>query len=165
MTDRHLSICESVCIVVRGSRSPFHDRLRSTVANAPKLEPALEAVLRGARVDEHVISLFRVREILDREEFVNLHSSEEGMRQVVADPDAFGVNPEKGFVHAREMARIIIAWSIAKTQAETKQYVDNVAKAHGEPTTMLQVDWTTLLDHFKEKYGEHLREEATRQSQ
>ena len=128
------------------------------LANAPKLEPALEAVLRGARVDEHVISLFRVREILDREEFVNLHSSEEGMRQVVADPDAFGVNPEKGFVHAREMARIIKAWSNAKTQAETKQHVDNVAKAHGEPTTMLQVDWTTLLDRFKEKYGEHLHD-------
>ena len=56
------------------------------------------------------------------------------------------------------MARTIKAWSNAKTQAETKQHVDNVAKAHGEPTTMLQVDWTTLLDRFKEKYGEHLHD-------
>ena len=73
-------------------------------------------------------------------------------------PDAFGVDPDKGFVHARESARIFKAWSNAKTQAETKQYVDNIAKAHGEPTTMLQVDWTTLLDRFKEKYGEHLHD-------
>ena len=56
------------------------------------------------------------------------------------------------------MARIIKAWTYAKTQAETKQHVDNVAMAHGEPTTMLQVDWTTLLDRFKEKYGEHLHD-------
>ena len=73
-------------------------------------------------------------------------------------PDAFGVDPDKDFVHARESARILKAWSNAKTQAETKQYVDNIAKAHGEPTTMLQVDWTTLLDRFEEKYGEHLHD-------
>ena len=95
-----------------------------------------------------------VREILDREDFV----SEEGIRKLIAVPAAFGVDPDKGFVHALESARILKAWSNAKTQEETKQYVDNIAKAHGEPTTMLQVDWTTLLDRFKEKYGEHLHD-------
>ena len=91
-----------------------------------------------------------MREILDREDFVNLHSNEKGIRKVITEPDAFGVDPEKGFVHARGLARIIKAWTDAKAQAEAMQHVDNVAKAHGEPTTMLRVVWMTLLDRFKE---------------
>ena len=47
------------------------------------------------------------------------------------------------------MARIIKAWTNAKEQAEAKQ----LAKAHGKPTTMLQVDC-----RFKEKYGGHLHD-------
>ena len=88
-------------------QSKFFQFSTEELADAPKLEPALEAVLRAAKVDESIISLFRVREILDREDFVNLHSNEEGIRKLIADPDAIGVDPDKGFVHARERERIL----------------------------------------------------------
>ena len=85
-------------------QSKFLQFSTEELADAPKLEPALEAVLRAAKVGESIISLFRVREILDREDFVNLHSNEEGIRKHIADPDAIG---GKGFVHARERERIL----------------------------------------------------------
>ena len=49
-------------------------------------------------------------------------------------------------------------WNQAKLQAEAKQKVDAVARAHGEPVTMLSCDWVSLMNQLKQKYGQHIHE-------
>ena len=126
-------------------------------ADAPPLEPSLEALLREVNCHEEVIMAFRVQEIVDRGLFVALDSSEEGIRKTAQE--AFGIDPEKGFAHKRELAKVVKAWSTARVQNEAKTKVDATARAHGEAVSMLNSDWTSLMRKFRDQYGKHLKEE------
>ena len=53
----------------------------SQKAELPLLEPALEALLRSADLDENLISLFRFRKILDRQLFVALDAGRSSHRR------------------------------------------------------------------------------------
>ena len=79
-----------------------------------------------------------VQDILDREVFVALHHSVEGLMQAVSA--GLGVDAAVGFSHNREMAKMVKAWNSAKIQAEVETKVDAVAKAHGEPISVLKCD-------------------------
>ena len=96
-------------------------------AAAQQLDPSLEALLREVNLNEELIISFRVQEIHDRGLFVALDTSEESLRKTAEE--AFGVDPAKGFVHKRELAKIVKAWHTAKVQNETKVRVDAVARA------------------------------------
>ena len=65
---------------------------------------------------------FQVQEIVDRGLFVALDSSEAGIRKTAQE--AFGIDPETGFAHKRELAKIVKAWSTARVQNEAKTKVD-----------------------------------------
>ena len=136
---------------------------------AQELDPSLEALLR------EVIVAFRVQEITDRGLFVALGTSEECLRKTAEE--SFGVDTTKGFIHKRELAkivkawetskvqnetkvRIVKAWETAKVQNETKVRVDAVARAHGEPVTMLHPDWVSLMTKFKRQYGQHWHDDS-----
>ena len=109
-------------------------KLDEQKAAAQQLDPSLEALLREVNLNEELIMAFRVQEIHDRDTFVALDTSEEGLRKTAEE--AFGVDPSKWFVHKRGLAKIVKAWQTAKVQNETKVRVDAVARAHGEPVTM-----------------------------
>ena len=98
----------------------------------------------------------RVQDILDREVFVSLHHTVEGFKEAVTA--GLGVNPAVGFSHSREMAKLVKAWNSAKVQAEVKTRVDAVAKAHGEPISMLKCDWISLMARFGDQHGENVHE-------
>ena len=104
---------------------------------APPLEPAFEALLRSGNIDEDVIMACRVQDILDREVFVSFHHTVEGFKEAVSA--GLGIVPAMGFSHNREMAKMV-------TDIKTK--VDAVAKAHGEPVSMLKCDWISLMTRF-----------------
>ena len=127
-------------------------------AAAQQLDPSLEALLREVNLNEELIMAFRVQEIHDRGLFVALDTSEEGLRKTAEE--AFGVDPAKGFIHKRELAKIVKAWQTAKVQNETKVRVDAVARAHGEPVTMLHPDWVSLMTKFKKQFGQHWHDNA-----
>ena len=93
----------------------FTDEQKSA---AQQLDPSLEALLREVNLNEELIMAFRVQEIFDRGLFVALDTSEEGLRKTAEE--AFGVDPAIGFVHKRELAKIVKAWHTAKVQNETK---------------------------------------------
>ena len=102
----------------------------------PLLEPALEALLRAADLDENLISLFRFRKILDRQLFVALDADEAAIMKTLAK--AFQLDSEE-FEDKLELAKISKAWwSTAKVQSDTKRKVDAVQKAHGEPVQLPQ---------------------------
>ena len=98
----------------------------------------------------------RVQDILDREVFVSLHHTVEGFKEAVTA--GLGINPAVGFSHSREMAKMVKAWHSAKVQAEVKTKVDAVAKAHGEPISMLKCDWISLMTRFGDQHGENVHE-------
>ena len=54
--------------------------------------------------------------------------------------------------------KVVKAWKDAKAHSEAKVKYDSVARAHGEPVSMLSADWNQLLAAFKQKYGEHLHD-------
>ena len=109
-------------------------------------------------LDDSVIIAMRVNEILDRAIFADLAQDEEKMRKCA---DAFGIDQsdQATFPHQREMAKLLGAWRQAKTQREVKLTVDAIAKAHGEPVSVLTMDWNSLMTQFKSKYGADLCEE------
>ena len=131
----------------------FSDEIK---ASLKPLEPAFENLLRTATVHEDVLKALRMEEILDREMFVSLDTTEEGLAKSATD--AFGVDPEINFDHKKDLAKLKRVWNQAKLQADAKQKVDAVARAHGEPITMLTCDWTSLMNQFKLKYGMHIHE-------
>ena len=122
----------------------------SQMSDLPMLEPALEALLRSADLDENLISLFRFRKILDRQLFVALDADEAAIMKTLAK--AFQLDSEE-FEDKLELAKISKAWSTAKVQSDTKRKVDAVQKAHGEPVQLLSEDWASLMRQFKMKYG------------
>ena len=97
-----------------------------------------------------------MEEILDREMFISLDSTEEGFEK--SAKEAFGVYPDKSFAPQKELAKLKKVWNQAKLQSEAKQNVDAVARAHGEPITMLACDWVSLMNQFKSKYGMQIHE-------
>ena len=60
------------------------------------------------------------------------------------------------FPHQREMAKVIGAWRQAKAQIEVKTAADAAARAHGEPVTILTVDWNSLMEKFRLAFGPDL---------
>ena len=123
---------------------------------APPLEPAFEALLRSGNIHEDVIMACRVQDILDREVFVSLHYTVEGFKEAVSA--GLGIVPAVGFSHNREMAKMVKAWNSAKVQADIKTKVDAVAKAHGEPVSMLKCDWISLMTRFCDQHGDNVHE-------
>ena len=94
------------------------------------------ALLRSGNIHEEVIWACRVQDILDREVFVALHHTVEGFMQAVSA--GLGIDPAVGFSHNREMAKMVKAWNREKKSTGSKNTkVDAVAKAHGEPISML----------------------------
>ena len=91
-------------------------------SSAPPLEPSLEALLREVNCHEEFLMAFRVQETLDREFFVGLEPSEEGIRKTAQEP--FDVDPANLFAHKREFAKIVKAWSTVRVQNEAKTKVD-----------------------------------------
>ena len=59
-----------------------------------------ESLLRSVDFNESVLMAFRVQEILDKELFVALDTTEEALR--LTCKDAFGNDAFKGFTHKRE---------------------------------------------------------------
>ena len=51
---------------------------------------------------------------------------------------------------------MVKAWNSAKIQAEIKTKVDAVAKAHGEPISMLKCDWVSLMTRFGDQHGDNI---------
>ena len=115
---------------------------------APPIDLGLENLLRQCDVKEPVIQAFRVRGITDRLQFVALDETTEGLRNTCKE--ALGVDTNLNFEHKLEFAKISKAWSSAKIAAETKEKIDAVHRAHGEPVQMLEGD---LIRAFKVKYG------------
>ena len=118
------------------------------------MEPALEALLRQVNLHEDVIWKFRINELCDRELFVAIDRDEDALRATMKSD--FGLDPEKGFAHKREVAKVVKAWNTAKIQSEVKVKADAAARAHGAPVGMLEPDWASLMDAFKNKFGSHI---------
>ena len=53
---------------------------------------------------------------------------------------------------------MVKAWNSAKIQADIKTKVDAVAKAHGEPVSMLKCDWISLMTRFGDQHGDNIHE-------
>ena len=53
---------------------------------------------------------------------------------------------------------LISAWEVSKIQSETKNKVDAVAQAHGEPISHLSADWESIMEGFKQKHGPNIPE-------
>ena len=121
---------------------------------APPMEPALEALLMQVNLHEDVIWKFRINELCDRELFVAIDRDEDALRATMKSD--FGLDPEKGFAHKREVAKVVKAWNTAKIQSDVKVKADAAARAHGAPVGMLEPDWASLMDAFKNKFGSHI---------
>ena len=50
----------------------------------------------------------------------------------------------------------VAAWEEGKIQTETKNKVDAVAQAHGEPISHLPADWESIVKGFKQKHGANI---------
>ena len=98
----------------------------------------------------------RVQDILDREVFVALHHTVEGFTHAVSA--GLCIDPAVGFSHSREKAKMVKVWNSGKVQAEVKTKVDAVAKAHGEPISMLKCDWVSLMTRFGDQHGDNILE-------
>ena len=73
---------------------------------------------------------------------------------------AFQMDPEL-FARKRELAKLVKAGHQAKIQAEANLKVDVVARAHGDPVTMLPIDW--LFHHGsyqRQSWPRHARGKA-----
>ena len=62
------------------------------------------------------------------------------------------------FSHQHGKAKLIGAWCQAQTQYEVKTAADAAAKPHGEPVTMLAMDWKSLMEKFRQTFGPDLCE-------
>ena len=127
-------------------------------ATAPHLDPSLEAVLRSHGVHDEVIMNFRCNDVLSQAFFVALDSSEEGLRSMSKDAFGIDLSSEGGFIHKREMAKVIASWKESRIQSETNAKVDAVARAHGEPVSYLPSEWVKILKTFKDKHGQRIPE-------
>ena len=85
----------------------FLDMSSEQRSAAAPLEPSLEALLHEVNCHEEILMAFQLQEIVDRALFVALDSTEEGIRKTAQE--AFGIDPEKGFAHKRELAKIVKA--------------------------------------------------------
>ena len=120
--------------VTRSSRTTAPGELGFTpeqIDAAPPIDLRLENLLRQCDVKEPVIQAFRVRGITDRFLFVALDETTEGLRNTCRE--ALGVDTNLNFEHKLEFAKISKARSSAKIAAETKEKIDAVHRAHGEP--------------------------------
>ena len=133
------------------------------IANAPKLEPSLEGLLLSANVKPQIIDAFRVQEITSVNLMVALDSTEEGFMKTCKQ--AFGIDTEAGdFAHKREWAKLNMVWKQARITCDTKDRVDAVKRAHGEPVSFLTADWVSLLREFKQQRGKIQDSELPAQS-
>ena len=89
---------------------------------------------------------FKCNAVLTQAVFVALDSSEEGLSSMAKDAFGVDLSSEGGFVHKREMVKVI-ASSV-------------VARAHGEPVSCLPSEWVKILKCFKEKCGQGIPESA-----
>ena len=122
------------------------------IANAPKLEPALEGLLLSANAKQQMICAFRVQEITSTNLMVALDSTEEGF--MATCKQAFGIDTKsEEFAHKREWAKLNMVWKQTRITCDTKDRVDAVKRAHGEPVSFLTADWTSLLREFKQQRG------------
>ena len=127
------------------------------IADADQLEPSFEHLLRDAKVDNGTILALRHCEISDRETFVGLDDSAEGLKSLAKD---MGIDLESGGMpHKREFSRLSTAWKKAKAQLEVKTTTEALQRQHGEPVTMLPEDWTSVVVQFKKKFGSDLQDE------
>ena len=69
-----------------------------------------------------------------------------------------GIDPAVGFSHNREIAKMVKAWNSARIKAEVETTVDAVAKAHGEPISMLKCDWVSLMTRLGDQHGDNIHE-------
>ena len=127
------------------------------IAAADQLEPSFEHLLRDSKVDNSTILALRHCQITDRDTFVGLDDSTEGLKALAKD---MGIDLESGGMpHRREFARICTAWKKAKAQVEVKTSTEALQRQHGERITMLPEDWTSVIVQFKKKYGTDLQDE------
>ena len=116
-------------------------------ANAKPLEPAIEALLRTVDLDGELITILRVRNVLDREIFSSLEMNEEKFRETIAS--VCGID-NTNFEHKLETAKLVKAWRTSSLQAEVKSKVDAVRKAQEEPIQMLSEDSACLMRQLNE---------------
>ena len=83
------------------SRLPRNVRRTDSKHSASDSRAGVIASLSG------LVMAFRVQEILDKELFVALDTTEEALR--LTCKDAFGIDPSKGFTHKRELAKVVKA--------------------------------------------------------
>ena len=86
---------------------PFLAVSEEQKANAKPLEPAFEALLRTVDLDEELITILRVRNVLDREISSSLEMNEEKFRETIAS--ACGID-NTNFEHKLETAKLVKAW-------------------------------------------------------
>ena len=86
--------------------------------------------------------------------FLALDDTTESLRS--SCKEALGIDTSAIFKHKLELARSSKAWSSAKIAAETKQKIDAIHRAHGEPVQMLEGDWANMIRAFKLKYGKQI---------
>ena len=154
---RDQQLCYSLSLA---SSFPLHARFvvsftsftAEEVANAPRLEPSLEGLLLSANVKPQIIDAFRVQEVTSVNLMVALDSTEEGFMKTCKQ--AFGIDTETGdFAHKREWAKLHMVWKQARITCDTKDRVDAVKRAHGEPVSFLTAGWVSLLREFKKQRG------------
>ena len=112
------------------------------IQKAKPLTPGLESLLRSVDLNESVVMAFHVQEVLDKELFVALDTTEEALRKTCEQ--GFGIDRSKSFLHKRELAKVVKTWEDAKVHADTKVNYHAVARAHGETVSMLAPDWISL---------------------
>ena len=125
------------------------------ITSAEKMEPAFESLLRSLKVNDAVIDAMRLNEITDRALFTDLAQDEKQLKKCAK---AFGIDTsdDAEFPHQREMAKVIGAWRQAKAQSEVKTAADAAARAHGEPVTILTMDWNSLMEKCRLTFGPDL---------
>ena len=130
------------------------------VSSAPRLEPALEALLRSHSVHENVITALRCQDILTRSVFCELDTDVAGLQKTAKEAFGIDVNADQGaFLHKKEMAKIVAAWKEGRLQSDTKAKLDAVTRAHGEPVSRLPEDWDSVMEAFLNKYGKDIPED------
>ena len=53
---------------------------------------------------------------------------------------------------------MVKAWNSAKIQADIQTKVDSVAKAHGEPVSMVKCGWISLIMRLRDQHGDNIHE-------
>ena len=122
------------------------------VQNAKPLTPGLESLLRSVDLNESVIMAFRVQEVLDKELFVALDTTEEAHRKTCEE--AFGINPSKSFLHKKRTGQS--RQSLEGCQSPCRRHRGQVRRGRkGSRRTGLHVG--PRLD-FVVEFGEHLHD-------